>query len=463
MNFILMPPTPVGFLLLVYLCWSRTLVNGMEDVQKFLMEAPTKHSRISTERREDCFSAASERSLSGGSGQSMSFKSGSSGEIELLGVEKARKARGMELSNRLQEFLEQEHQDLDTDDSLCEIQKIVSKDNFFKEVLDEQKVESITQEALSWLNARPYEEAYKIFEQVFLPSPNIGVGRLLEAKDDVYFVKLGPHTAEWIKPREIGTKILLSVQSSQNLIFQAPSDRSLWECDRELKELIEHIRRAPIGKTLRSNADFSMGTTSFNSETTTLTKLPLPRALHDVFESSIPKNMKIRFEDTPSNANWKLNDSFLQIFLENYLSEETIPVGLGLGLYQSNNLFLVKINSSRAEWVRPRSIDQKLKLLNDLLEMWRPIICAPWITLEESASYFNRLTFLLKELSINFNGILRDEGMSSKNIKYTILDFINSYVDRIDRSFRHKTRSVDSWIVLSSLRKVAERLRDSVE
>ncbi|KAH9467822.1 hypothetical protein MJO28_006244 [Puccinia striiformis f. sp. tritici] len=255
---------------------------------------------------------------------------------------------------------------------------------------------------------------------------------------------------------------LLSLQSSQNLIRQSRK-WGFWVQNPEFRELIERISKAPIGRNLRGNsADFLAGPVNYKSQVTNAASLPLPRAMHKVFTSSMPKKKKLSFGEIPATdpSLWNLSDASLEIFVGQCLSEESVPTGFALGLYQPSNLFLVKIDSSRAEWVRPRSINQRTKLLHDLLEMWNPVIYSSWITLDELSYYFNRFKFMLTELSMSWHSPQGVRGVVTNEIKSILSEWSQYYIERIKKA---QGTDIDSWITSSRMRKVAEGLRDCVQ
>ncbi|KNE99944.1 hypothetical protein PSTG_06797 [Puccinia striiformis f. sp. tritici PST-78] len=378
------------------------------------MAALPDSSQIRPKPRNGHLKAGSQRRVSAGHAQPRLLDPDILKEVELPVDEKSKgPTRGLSQSVKVLESLRQgpdQGHYIYTEDSLQALQEIVSRENFSTEVLHEQKVDSTIGEAVLWLKDHDSEESYRLFEEIFVPSPNLGVGKLLDQKDDVYLVKLGPKTVEWIKPRDIGMSTLLSLQSSQNLIRQSRK-WGFWVQNPEFRELIERISKAPIGRNLRGNsADFLAGPVNYKSQVTNAASLPLPRAMHKVFTSSMPKKKKLSFGEIPATdpSLWNLSDASLEIFVGQCLSEESVPTGFALGLYQPSNLFLVKIDSSRAEWVRPRSINQRTKLLHDLLEMWNPVIYSSWITLDELSYYFNRFKFMLTEVS-DFFGVCDED------------------------------------------------------
>ncbi|POV97214.1 hypothetical protein PSTT_15181, partial [Puccinia striiformis] len=361
----------------------------MEEGEKLMMAALPDSSQIRPKPRNGHLKAGSQRRVSAGHAQPRLLDPDILKEVELPVDEKSKgPTRGLSQSVKVLESLRQgpdQGHYIYTEDSLQALQEIRFSMN-----------RRLT------LRSERLCSGSKIMTRK--------IGKLLDQKDDVYLVKLGPKTVEWIKPRDIGMSTLLSLQSSQNLIRQSRK-WGFWVQNPEFRELIERISKAPIGRNLRGNsADFLAGPVNYKSQVTNAASLPLPRAMHKVFTSSMPKKKKLSFGEIPATdpSLWNLSDASLEIFVGQCLSEESVPTGFALGLYQPSNLFLVKIDSSRAEWVRPRSINQRTKLLHDLLEMWNPVIYSSWITLDELSYYFNRFKFMLTEVS-DFFGVCDED------------------------------------------------------
>jgi len=255
------------------------------------------------------------------------------------------------------------------------LQQIVNRNNFSSEKIEDQSViDSITEKAVGWLRERPYEWAYRLFEELFVSSPNIAIRQSLDKKDQVYLVKLGHKTAQWIKPREMKP-----------------------------------------GRT-----------------TTTETFDSIGELLHAVFESSLvaTKDKRVLAEVLDASRLWKLNDIHLQRFIDRCLADESILPETSLGIFDpERKLFLVKIDHNAVEWVHPRSPKQQLVFLKHLLAIWDPLIASSWISCEDLTLYLRRMTTLLGELSINEN----DLNPMPPSMRWHIIRWILRYDERVDR------------------------------
>jgi len=279
-----------------------------------------------------------------------------------------------------------------------ELRRIVNRDNFSSNMIEDQSaIKSITEEAVGWLRARPYEGAYQVFEELFVSSPNIAIGQLLDEKDQVCLVKLGHKTAQWIKPREM-----------------------------------------------------KPGTT-----TTTETFDSIGELLHHVFESSLvaTKDTRVPAEVLDASLLWKLNDIHLQSFIDRCLADKSIFPEKSLGIFDpERKLFLVKLDHKTVQWVHPRSRKQTFIFIEHLLALWHPLIVSSWISLEDLTLYLNRLTALLIELSIN----KKPWNTMPIAMIWQINGWIYHYEGRLNKS-KQDGRELASQLV--SLQEVARRLR----
>ncbi|KNZ51677.1 hypothetical protein VP01_3866g2 [Puccinia sorghi] len=256
-----------------------------------------------------------------------------------------------------------------------ELQRIVNRDYFSSKMIENQSViESITEEAVGWLRARPHERAYQLFEELFVSSPNIAIGQLLDEKDHLYLVKLGRKTAQWIKPRDPENKVVLSLQSTQRQLRQSSAEGLGVRISPALSELLVHIQRAPILQILRNDQENSRMTNSINSprkpgtSTTTGTSSSIGELLHHVFESSLlaTKDKRVSAESflqvLDASLVWKLNNDHLERFIDRCLADKSIAPETSLGIFHpESQLFLLKIDHNTVEWVHPRSHKQTRK------------------------------------------------------------------------------------------------------
>ncbi|POV99339.1 hypothetical protein PSTT_13864, partial [Puccinia striiformis] len=242
-----------------------------------------------------------------------------------------------------------------------------------------RKVDSTIGEAVLWLKDHDSEESYRLFEEIFVPSPNLGVGKLLDQKDDVYLAQ-DSRMDQAERYRDEYTSVTTIIAESNSPVSQV----GFWVQNPEFRELIERISKAPIGRNLRGNsADFLAGPVNYKSQVTNAASLPLPRAMHKYAQK---EETELWGNSCTDPSLWNLSDASLRSSWGN-VYPRSLYLRASLSAYiQPSNLFLVKL--THLGGMGPTS---RTKLLHDLLEMWNPVIYSSWITLDELILLFQQI------------------------------------------------------------------------
>jgi len=319
-----------------------------------------------------------------------------------------------------------------------ELKQIVSRENFSSEKIEDQSViDSITEKAVGWLRDRPYEWAYRLFEKLFVSSPNIAIDQLLDQKGETYLVKLGSETALWIQPRNPEKKVMLTLQFTQRQLRQFMTEGLEDQINLALRKALQ-VQEAQVSQILRDDKVNSRMTSTIDSRMEPRwfnigAFEKIGELIHPVFESSqmaTEDKMRVSAEVLDASLLWKLNNIHLQSFIENCHADRSISPGTCLGIFDpEKKLFLVKINHNTIEWVHPRSPKQTFEFLEHLLEIWQPLIASKELSLEDFTLYLNRLRALLVKLSINEN----DLNPMPDSLRAQIRGWIIHYSARVNR------------------------------